>query len=69
MNIRFKSIFNTDTRCSVDGRKPYENHTKTISVNANRFENEAKQYRFHAPFLFENGVVRTGSDSESDVLH
>ena len=24
-----------------------ENDTKTISVNANRFENGAKQYRFH----------------------
>ena len=24
-----------------------ENDTKTISVDANRFENGAKQYRFH----------------------
>ena len=24
-NVRFKSVFNTDTRCSVDGRKRYEN--------------------------------------------
>ena len=45
--IRFKSVFNTDTRCSVDGRKRYENDTKTTSVDANRFENGAKQYRFH----------------------
>ena len=24
-NIRFNSVFNTDARCSVDGRKRYEN--------------------------------------------
>ena len=30
MNIRFNSVFNTDTRCRVDGRKRYENDTKTI---------------------------------------
>ena len=24
-NIRFKSVFNTDARCSVDGRKRYRN--------------------------------------------
>ena len=24
-NIRSNSVFNTDTRCSVDGRKRYEN--------------------------------------------
>ena len=30
-------------RCSVDG----ENDTKTICVDGNRFENGAKQYRFH----------------------
>ena len=24
-NISFKSVFNTDTRCSVDGRKRYGN--------------------------------------------
>ena len=23
--IKFKSVFNTDTHCSVDGRKPYGN--------------------------------------------
>ena len=33
-------------RCSVDGRKRYENDTKTISVDANLFENGAKQLRF-----------------------
>ena len=33
-------------RCSVDGRKRYENDAKTISVNANLFENGAKQLRF-----------------------
>ena len=30
-----------------------ENDTKTISVDANRFENGAKQYSFH----FKNGVL------------
>ena len=25
-NIRFKSVFNTDRRCSVDGRKRYGNN-------------------------------------------
>ena len=30
-----------------------ENDTKTISVDANRFENGAKQYHFHV----KNGVV------------
>ena len=44
---RLNSVFNTDARCSVDGRKRYENDTKTISVDGNRFENGAKQYRFH----------------------
>ena len=33
-------------RCSVDGRKRYENDAKTISVDANLFENGAKQLRF-----------------------
>ena len=31
----------------MDGRKRYENDTKAISVDANRFENGVKQYRFH----------------------
>ena len=35
-----------------------ENDVKMISVDANRFENGAKQYRFS----FENGVVWTGSN-------
>ena len=30
MNIRFNSVFNTDTRCRMDGPKRYENDTKTI---------------------------------------
>ena len=34
-----------------------ENDTKTISVDANLFENGAKQLRFR---LNENGLVRTG---------
>ena len=36
-----------DTRCSVDGRKRYKNDTRTISVDGNRFQNGAKQHRFH----------------------
>ena len=36
-----------DKRCSVNGRKRYKNDAKTISMDANRFENGAKQYRFH----------------------
>ena len=38
----FNSVFNTDARCSVDGRKRYENDTKTISVEENLFENGTK---------------------------
>ena len=53
---KVNSVFNTDTRCSVDGRKRYEND---YSVDGNRFENGAKQYQFS----FENGVVWTGSQS------
>ena len=41
-DVRFNSVFNTDTRGSVDGRKRYENDTKTISVDANLFENGTK---------------------------
>ena len=37
-----------------------ENDTKTISVDANRFENGAQ-------FSFENGLVRTGSDMLSYI--
>ena len=40
-------------RCSVDE----ENDTKTISVDANCFENGRSKT---APFLFENGLVWTG---------
>ena len=40
-------------RCSVDGRKRYEN-------DANLVENGAKQLR---PFSFENGLVWTGPQS------
>ena len=36
----FNSVFNT--RCSVDGRKRYENDAKTTIVDGNRFENGAK---------------------------
>ena len=42
----------------MDGRKRYENDTKTVSVDGNRFENGAKT----VPFSFENGVVWTGSN-------
>ena len=33
-------------------RKRYENDTKTISVDGNRFENGAKQYRFHLKTVY-----------------
>ena len=38
----YNSVFTQIRRCSVDGRKRYE----TISVDANLFENGAKQLRF-----------------------
>ena len=48
----FNSVFNTDMRCSVDGRKRYENNAKTIIVDGNRFENGAKQYRFQLKTVY-----------------
>ena len=52
-NIRFKDVSNTDTRCSVDGRKQYGND----KCGRKSFRKQNKTI----PFPFENGVVWTGS--------
>ena len=49
----FKSILNTDTRCSVDGRKRYGND----QCGRKYFWKPNKTI----PFSFENGVVWTES--------
>ena len=52
---KIKNVVNTDTRCSVDGRKRYGND----KCGRKSFENGTKQES--RPFSFQNGVVWTGS--------
>ena len=54
-NIKFESVFNTDTRCTVDGRKRYGND----KWGRKSFWKRNKSI----PFSFKNGVVWAGSES------